>query len=293
MAPCSTHFPRWIDSLLVESLPARRFRKLREHLRGCEGCRERYNRVSLAERMLHGGPGAIERPSPASLDRIGAALLDGYNGRGGGLSRVPRWVFGAVAAACAAVAILPMALKPRKLSSASAEFQVRGTASDPRQQAGMRAFCIHFPLGASATAEVRPLETQAAPPECSTDDLLKLTYSNRGGYQELFLFGLDEKMGIKWYAPRPPSEVSVPASAGAVDSPVGGAVKLSVNHDPGLVRLYALFGRTPIDAHEVESAVEELKRRGTSLRDAGELSLDGRDDVLARSLLIELTPPKK
>jgi hypothetical protein len=144
----------------------------------------------------------------------------------------------------------------------------------------------------AAAMEVRPLEANAAPPECATGDLLKLTYSNRAGYQELFLFGLDEKMELKWYAPRPPSEMSVPARAGAVDSPIGGAIKLGVNHGPGMVRLYALFGHAPIDAREVEAAVEELKRRGTSLHDAAALPLEGRDDVLARSLLIELTPSK-
>jgi hypothetical protein len=298
-ATCTTRFPRWIDSLLVRALPARRWAKLRDHLRGCDACRERYNRVSLAERMLHGGPAALDRPSPTAIDRIGEAVLLGSIPSGGGIARVPRWVFGLVAATCAAVALVPLALKPRKLAGTSSEFAVRGAASDPTQQAGLRAFCLHPPAGAPSSVamqgamEIRPLEQAAAPPECATSDLLKLTYSNRAGYQELFLFGLDEKLDLKWYAPRPPSEVSVPARAGAVDSPIGGAIKLGVNHDPGMVRLYALFGHAPIDAREVEAAVDELKRRRTSLHDAAELPLDGRRDVLVRSLLIELTGPAK
>ncbi|MSP60985.1 MAG: hypothetical protein EXR72_11695 [Myxococcales bacterium] len=288
MATCEGGFPKLIDSLLLEPLAPAKWQKLRAHLPSCASCRDRYNRVSLAERMLHGGKAAQGQPSPACFARIGAALFDGMSAQGpklGGLARVPRWAFSVFALSVTA-ALLPFLLRtPMKGPSATAEFAVRGATTDPAQQAGVRAFCLKSQDGATA---VQPLVGTTA--QCATGDLLKLTYTNKEGYEDLFLFGVDAHYGIKWYEPRPPSTISIPAVR-AVDQPLGGAIKVGVNHDPGAVRIYALFAHAPIAAREVEAAVDELKRRGAPLRDdaASTLPLGERSDLVQRSLLVEIT----
>ena len=58
-------FEKLIDDMILDG-NAGNWAELRLHLQGCPRCRERYDRVSLAERMLHGGPGALETPSSVS-----------------------------------------------------------------------------------------------------------------------------------------------------------------------------------------------------------------------------------
>src|SRR5579864_2915200 len=77
--PEHERFERLMDELILDGDdddrdPARQL-ALRDHLAGCKQCRERYNRVSMAERMLHGGPQRLETPSPRSLARSGAVVL--------------------------------------------------------------------------------------------------------------------------------------------------------------------------------------------------------------------------
>jgi hypothetical protein len=282
MATCGHRYESTIDDILVAPLPPAKWNELRLHLRDCGECRERYNRVSLAERMLHGGPAAIGTVSPQTITRIGDAVLDGARPRG--LAAVPRWAFSLFAVGVTA-ALLPFVLRAQLIPTGKApipEFAVRGSAAgDPSSQAGLRAFCLVGP-----TSEIHPLESAGA--ACGQGDLLKLTYSNKAGYQDLFLVGVDGDYAVKWYEPRPPSAISVPAQRG-VDLPVGGAIRVGVNHDPGPVRIYALFAHAPIAAREIEAAVAELKRTRKSLADAASLPLSYRDDVTQRSLLVEIT----
>ena len=289
MDRCDSAFPKWIDSLLLDELAAAKWVKLRVHLKGCAACRDRYNRVALAERMLHGGPAALAAPSPESFARVGAALFEVEEERSPGRGRflIPRWIYG-VFAIGAAAALLPFVVQPHHevgaRVSGQSEFAARGTATVAAERAGLRAFC----LDGSANGGIRSLDPGPTPPQCATTDLLKFTYSNQAGYEDVFLFGVDAGWAIKWYEPRPPATLSVPATR-AIDQPLGGAIKIGVNHDPGLVRVFALFGHAPISGREVEDAVAALRLRGISPRDATELPLAGRGDLLQRSLLIEVT----
>ena len=109
---------------------------------------------------------------------------------------------------------------------------------------------------------------------------------------------MDDDHAPKWYAPKPlPREAqalnpvieSVPAPNGVQDTPVGGAVKLGVNHGPGRVRIFALFSDKPVRAPEVEAAVDELAKRHVTAQEAEALPLR-RPDVLQRSLLVDIAP---
>lgn len=267
-------FSRIIDELIVGELAPAEWHELRDHLRGCSACRARYDRVALAERMLGGGPAALGRPSQASLDRIGAAVLDGAAPPARGWQRLvqwfaptPRWAAGLAVAA--ALVLIPFALRA---PTSDPGFQARGGAPQERT-AGLRAFC---------------LDDGGVTPRCTRQDQLRLTVSNAGRFQRVFLVGLDDEWAPKWYAPRPPEIQSVAAPEG-VDVPVGPAVRLGVNHDPGKVRVYALFSDVPVTMPEVEAAAERMRQQGKAPSQMESLPLM-RTDVVQRSVVLDVEP---
>jgi hypothetical protein len=304
-------YRQMIDEVVLDELPVRKWEKLRKHLAACPVCRARYNKAQLAARMLHGGPQALDRPSSAEFDRIGAAVL----GDGGAqpawqrmlqwFAPTQRWATG-LAAAAAAIALIPILahMNAAKPQSPAEDFQPRGGNKGPvelysthpqlkptERVAGLRAFCL-------SGDKVQALDPKGAtPPACPRSSQLKLAVSNPGKYARVFLVGMDKDHALKWYAPRPSPDgkpfESVPAPVGTetVDVPVGASVRLVVNHDPGPVRLYALFSDKPVLSTEVESASKDFAQRKLPLtsKEAEVLPLK-RGDVLQRSLLIDVGP---
>jgi hypothetical protein len=264
-------YQKLIDEMIVGDVAPAQWQELRTHLGGCTSCRARYDRVALAERMLHGGPEALARPSVASFDRIGAAVLDGVAPAAPAWQRAlqwfaptQRWAVGLAAAAAVAV------LVPFWLRSPNAGFQSRGAATHERT-AGLRAFCIG---------------DEGVTPRCARSTQLRLTVSNGGKFQRVFLVGLDDEWATKWYAPRPPEQQSVTAPGG-VDQQVAPPVRLGVNHDPGKVRIYALFSDAPVTAQEVESAAERLHQANSKPSDRETLPLL-RTDVVQKSVVLDI-----
>jgi hypothetical protein len=306
MTGCEKNHER-IDQVILGDLAQAGWQSLREHLKACEPCRERYNRAVLAERMLHGGPDAASQPSPAELDRVGQAVLGAsVPERQPAWARLlqwfspsHRWATG-LAATAAIVALVPVLSRmgaPPSMPGSDKDarfkngpielFSSRGSSVHVDRNAGVRAFCLN-------QAAVMPLDPDpkgTAPPRCDRAGQLKLAVSNQGKFGRVFLVGMDGDHAIKWYAPRPPAEESVPAPTGndTIDVPVGASVRLSVNHAPGRVRIFGLFSDRAVKVNEVEAAVGELARRGVKPEDAEALPL-GRVDVLQRSLLIDLEP---
>jgi hypothetical protein len=304
-------YRQMIDEVLIDELPTPNWEKLRKHLAVCPVCRARYNKAVLAERMLHGGPEAVTRPSQAEFDRIGQAIFST-----GELAEKPlmgkllawlappqRWATGLVAAA-AAIALIPILSHMNQ--SKPSEFQPRGGNKGPvelfsthpkptERVAGLRAFCLK-------NEKVEPLDVKGPkPPTCDRADQLKLAVSNPGKYQRVFLVGLDAEHALKWYAPKPNSDgtltgiesVPVPPPDAKIEPqvevPVGPSVRLVVNHQPGPVRIYALFSDQAIPATEIEAASQDLAKRKIpiSQKEAESLPLK-RPDVLQRSLLIDV-----
>src|SRR5262249_29936514 len=112
-AACDKRYERLIDKILLGE-DAQQWESLRTHLRGCEPCRQRYNRVTLAERMLHGGPERVVGPSPLEIDRIAGALSPvektAWERLLVWLSPTPRWASG-VALAAAALVLIPFMIR--------------------------------------------------------------------------------------------------------------------------------------------------------------------------------------
>jgi hypothetical protein len=279
-------YEQLIDELILDDEAAPptkagdKWQTLRAHLQSCPRCRERYDRVALAERMLHGGPRALGAPSAASFERIGAAVLAAAAKEGATqaqpalqrmvqwLAHPRRWVTGVATAAALAVLIPFFVLRPR----GDGDFQARGGPSGERQ-AGVRAFCLD---GSGVT------------PTCTRASQLRLTVSNAGKFRYMFLLGLDDAHAIKWYAPRPPETSSVAAPVGN-DVPVGDALRLGVNHDPGAVRVYAIFSDAPVSVAEVEASVEHMRAMKLSPSSAGVLPLQ-RTDVVQHSVTFNVQP---
>ena len=80
-----------IDEMIVGDVPTAQWNELHRHLAGCTSCRARYDRVSLAERMLHGGPGALSTPSSSTLKRLEGAVLGATAARDPAWQRALQW----------------------------------------------------------------------------------------------------------------------------------------------------------------------------------------------------------
>ena len=77
------------------------------------------------------------------------------------------------------------------------------------------------------------------------------------------------------------------AAPDGVDQQIGTAVKLGVNHDPGKVRIYALFSDAPVSAQEVEAAADRLREQGRKPSQIEALPLL-RTDVIQKSLVLDV-----
>lgn len=264
---------RLIDEMIVGDVPTAQWNELDRHLAGCTSCRARYDRVSLAERMLHGGPNALATPSSSTLKRLEGAVLAAATTREPAWQRAlqwfaptQRWAVG-VAAAAAMVVLIPFLARSPKRGD---EFQTRGATTHERT-AGLRAFCIG---------------DEGVTPRCARTTQLRLTVSNAGKFKSVFVVGFDDEFNPKWYAPRPPEGQSVSAPDG-VDQQIGAAVKLGINHDPGKVRIYALFSDAPVSTQEVESAADRLREQGKKPSQIESLPLL-RTDVIQKSLVLDV-----
>ena len=263
-----------IDEMVVGDVATADWNELHRHLAGCPSCRARYDRVALAERMLHGGPKALDTPSSSTLKRLEGAVLGAavtpapaWQRALGWFAPPQRWAVG-VAAAAAVVVLLPFLA--RSPTPPAGGFQARGGPTNERT-AGLRAFCIG---------------DEGVTPRCARTTQLRLTVSNAGKFQRVFVIGFDDDFNPKWYAPRPPEQQSVAAPEG-VDQQIGTAVRLGVNHDPGKVRIYAIFSDAPVTTQEVQAAADRLREQGKKPSQIESLPLL-RTDVIQKSLVLDV-----
>jgi hypothetical protein len=290
---CPSKFPALVDQLLLEPLPSGKMAQLRGHLAGCPSCQQRFNRVMLASRLLDGGPRALDRPSELELSWVESAVLERTrlvpDSAPATRSMFLRWATGLAATAAALAIVIPLALRSGSAPSPlTGELQARGAKARPDPGVGLRAFCIDAPTEEGAKPRIvglEPTPAGARPPRCSVKALLKLAYTNRSKLGYLFLVGLDRKHRIKWYEPHPPAKASIAAEPSAADKPLSRAIRLEVNHQPGPVRIFALFSHSPIQALEIEQAVARVRDAGTRLDQLEVLPLD---NTKQHSILIEL-----
>ncbi len=302
---CPPRFAKMIDGLLLgDALSAKQQAELDAALRGQQGVKAYYDRAMLAERMLSGGPEALFDPSPAQLTRLESSVLDrveveakqrAVTEKAKSRTGVFGWIAGLVAVGAAVLITLPMVLKeskPQPTFSARlepAEFQARGAPAKHGKLVGLRVFCIDK----QSTPPVRELVADAAQastsakvtssvPSCSLRATLRFAYTNRSELSKLFLVGVDAASRPLWYAPVPPGHESIDVVKG-VDKALPRAVRLAVNHKPGLMRVYAVFSKKALISKDVRAAITKLKKGSATSQ-----TLLSIDDTEQRSLLLKL-----
>lgn len=310
---CSSKFTSWIDTLMIQDLSPGKMNRLRDHLSDCPHCQQRYNRAVMASRLLDGGPQAIDSPSAREISWVGHQVLERTRlvpDNAPVRRSVVSWVAGLAATAAALAIVLPLALQTAPPTTGGhppqtklggpqpgagplgvTEFQVRGIPSATKTDGlklGFRAFCIKSKEGGPPDITgLVPAAAQAPPATCGLRDILRFAYTNRSELGYLFLVGLDEQYALKWYEPHPPDRQSIEVKPDVVDRPLPRAVRLNINHKQGLVRIFAIFSKTPLAANQVERSVRQIKRARQPLELVKDLPIE---DTQQHSLLVRLSP---
>lgn len=106
---------------------------------------------------------------------------------------------------------------------------------------------------------------------CSKDSELKLAHETpTHRFTHVAVFGIDHRGELKWYGPSPASRDAVEVSDKIVASklrPIGESIRLGVNHEPGKIRVHALFSDQPLDYGKLESLLAG-KDRGQLFEEA-------------------------
>jgi hypothetical protein len=221
-------------------------RRLREHLSGCAGCRDRYERHLLLSRL---DPRAL----PAQ-ERLGRALgLDGREPR----SRL--WVpaLGALAVACLALLMV-------RLPGAGQEgFTARGSGVDPLAES-----LVVYAVGPQGPAP--------AGASLGAHQELAFAYRNPEARRYLMVFAVDEEAHVFWYHPSwtDPGEdpAAIPLQPGEALHELPEAISQPL--PVGRLTVYGVFLDEPLTVRQVEErlaaagagGVEAALPRGAHVR---------------------------
>lgn len=227
---------RRIDAFFQGTLNGARWRRLAEHLKGCEGCLRCYNRVVLAMRQMSGRPGEVTAEELAPIgDAI--ALLRPF-----ALPAVDRLLWPAAALAACLVAVGGLWLW--RADRRAGEVGVRGGAA--ALDATIRAFCVRE-QGSARLDVVAVSSADTGELSCAHRDLVQFAYALRSSRPAfLYLAAVDESGRTFDYYPRPPATESLPIFPARSEEPLPGSIRLSVNHRPGQVRIVAVVSERPM-----------------------------------------------
>lgn len=241
---------RWIERELTEGLSSRRRAQLHEQLRRDPAARARYDRAVEALRVLEGDVDV----APSELDLVGRWLVADWG------VEVPtaapegarRWWPALVAGLAAALLLLwvgPLgergAMQPWSLDDG---WQARGPGHT--DGLGLEVLCgPDEPDGAARAVRAR---------DCGLSDLMGLAYRvppDREG--QITVFGVDAEGDPMFYLPTPLDAAGAPVDPGHWRA-LGLAVRLSVNHAAGPLRIYGVVAPTVATVDEVRAFVEQL-----------------------------------
>ena len=245
-----------VNRLFTAGLPARRHRRLREHLRECDGCRRYYEGVRAVEDAMFAEPAALN-------DAAVARLADLAVERPRAAKRsAPVWLALFAASATAAAALL-FTVGPRETTE---EFTARGVA----ETAGAGLTVFHIDREART---VNRIARQPAGTVLPAGAVVQLGVTTNDELTHLAVLGVDENARVQWY------QTPTTLSAGVVDEVIGAAWKLG----GGRVRIFAVFSSEALDRAVLEAAAARL--RGTELATSDRLP-----GILAHqdSILIEV-----
>ena len=185
-----------------------------------------------------------------------------------------------------AMALLLLVFVPRLLWENPDEAKLSGLQSrgvdspgapgaHPSDVIDLRAYCIRGGVLIKQRPRVTPHHPDA---ECLLSDRLQMMITHTAGYKHLLVIGHLRTAGgedrMLWYYPVPPTGRSGAAPGDTEYAPLGQAVDLAVNHEPGQARILAVFSRSAMDAKRLyewlrtvpgtDAAAELLRHRGGS-----------------------------
>lgn len=256
----STRSRRLVEKALMGRLGRRGRRRLVRLLTRSEKDREAYHGLVELFRLLEGSRPLCSGQQTRILDTI----LE-QRERAEGTTRTWGLLPRLVPALAPLALIIALALT---LSQPASEYAPRGSrqgqppashASSQVSQAGLLAFCIrqgqvvHPPSRLASDLTAR----------CRLGDELQLMLTHTTGFSHLLVVGhqadsADEE--TRWYYPVPPTGRSGLLSENVIEEPLGEAIRLSVNHRPGLLRLVGVFSRTPIAVDRLIPYMRDLPR---------------------------------
>jgi hypothetical protein len=216
-----------VDRHFRRGLGRRAEAALREHLRGCVSCRDRYERrLLLAE---------LDPRRPSAQARLGRAL---------GLRRPLAWrspPLMVLAAAVTAALVAWWASRPEP--PATATFAARGAADG-----APRVIMYRLRPGSSPAIVADAID--------ETDELA-FAYENPSGWKHLVIFGVDEHRHVYWYHPAWLDPADDPSAIAIEGGPVRHELPEAIRHrlDGHQLRVYAVFSADQPTVRQMEAAV--------------------------------------
>ncbi|MCH9684441.1 MAG: hypothetical protein K0V04_23605 [Deltaproteobacteria bacterium] len=239
---------RFIERELTQGLAPRQRARLHDQLRRDADARARYDRAVAALRVFEGDA----EFAPTELDLVGRWLVDDWGEQPEPEAERARWWVPALAAAAVAAA---MVLWSGSLGTSAGlrpwtddGWQARGADDDGRL--AIEALC------GPDEPDADSIEVRAR--DCGNRDLLGFAYRTEPGTEGMLtLFGIDADGDPMFYAPTPvdPSGVTVSAGHWRASSL---AIRLSVNHAAGPLRIYGVVAPVAATEQEIRTWVGEL-----------------------------------
>lgn len=278
MSRIPTKLRRRIERALLGELSAADRTDLFTTLRGDPVARAEYDRAASALRVLEGDAAVapfeidlVESWLVADLEQVQATSPTRALERLFGGWRT--WMSLAFAAAAAILVVLLTRTGPGVLHrDDDGAFTVKGPGRDA--VLAIDALCGTDRAVAAAGGDALVSASSAG---CDRDDTLAFSLRVAPGHPGVVsLFGVDSDGDRMYYAPTPDDPHAVSVKPGAW-RPVGAGVKLSVNHAPGPVRVYAVLAPRA-------ATVQEVDALATALADASP-AVDGSPSWIDRLLL--------
>lgn len=235
-------YQRWIDRDLGGSLPPGRRRRLHDHLRSCEQCRNFHDRGVALFRSLE-----KTTVSAAELDQVGRWLQPGPESKTEG-----RWPIAVTALAVASTLALALAVV---VVLPSREYWRSKGADGSRLS--LDVFCADRDQSLHTPAVER----------CRLDEDMTFAYridqAVPGNVSTLTLFGIDAGGGALYYAPTPDGEPSLSVTPGTWQA-ADIAVEMGVNHRAGQMTVYGLLSQWDASVSEIDAWAEILHLHGAA-----------------------------
>ena len=254
-----------MDRLFVEgTLGPLEERALRVHLRDCESCRRRYDRLRQLEL-------ALAEPGSGAAGDLGARLLGPKPAESPRRSPNRSWTWIAPLAAAAATAAVFANLSPTDATSVSGQqktFSARGgPEAATERQAWIRVFAK-----APGVDRVRELANGAT---IAPRDGLMMAYTNRSTspWRAMMIVGRDSRGGVHWYHPAYRPETSDAAveslrvTAGVADRELREVIYNDDAYPPGDLTVCALFSHRPQKAAKLHSTLTKGRWPADGARD--------------------------